>query len=198
MIDTSAPGRYHGDVVAWLIALVVVLAAAPAHADDALWKALAQGGHVLMLRHATAPGTYDPPGFKVEDCGTQRNLDEFGRAESRRIGAMFKEKGVPIGRVLSSRWCRCLETARLAFGTVEPWAALDSLHRGDDRQRVRETQAFLSRPFTGPNVVLVTHQFNIRDVTGLPSVASGETIVLKPLGAEGFRVAGRLPAPPAR
>ncbi|HYE92671.1 MAG TPA: hypothetical protein VEA38_16695 [Terriglobales bacterium] len=186
-------------MTALLAALALLLAAAPpVRADDALWAALKQGGHVLMMRHATAPGTYDPPGFKVDDCATQRNLDELGRAESRRIGAMFKDKGVPIGRVLSSRWCRCLETARLAFGAVEPWPALDSLRRGEETTRVRETRAFLSRPFTGPNVVLVTHQFNIRDVTGLPSIASGETIVLKPLGGEGFRVAGRLPAPPAR
>lgn len=176
---------------------LMLLAATPAHAaDDALWTLLKQGGHVLLLRHATAPGTYDPPGFKVEDCATQRNLDDAGRAEARRLGAMLQSRGVPIGRVLSSRWCRCLETARFAFGKAEPWPVLDSLRRGEDEARTKETRAFVSRPFTGPNVVLVTHQFNIRAVTGLPSIASGETIVLTPLGDAGFRVAGRLPAPP--
>ena len=181
------------------LVLGIVLAAAPsAHADDALWSLLEKGGQLLMLRHATAPGTYDPPGFKVDNCSTQRNLDAAGRAEARRLGEVLKARGVPIGRVLSSRWCRCLETARLAFGRVEPWPALDSLRGGEEDERVKEVRGFASQPFTGPNVVLVTHQFNIRAVTGLPSIASGETSVLTPLGPAGFRVAGRLPAPSAR
>ena len=178
--------------------LAILLAATPAQADDALWSLLEKGGQILLLRHATAPGTYDPPGFTTDDCRTQRNLDEAGRAEARRLGDALKARGVPIGRVLSSRWCRCLETARLAFGRVEPWPALDSLRRGDEDQRVKEVRGFASQPFTGPNVVLVTHQFNISAVTGLPSIASGETIVLTPLGHAGFRVAGRLLAPAAR
>lgn len=98
--------------------------------------------------------------------------------------------------MLSSRWCRCLETARLAFGTVEPFPLLDSFRRGEDEARTKETRAFVSRPFTGPNLVLVTHGFNIRGVTGLPLINSGEAVVLTPLGAAGFRVAGRLSVPP--
>jgi phosphohistidine phosphatase SixA len=181
-----------------VLALGLMLAAAPAHAEDTLWPLLQKGGQILMLRHATAPGTYDPPGFQVDDCSTQRNLDEGGRAEARRLGEALKARGVPVGRVLSSRWCRCLETARLAFGRVDPWPALDSLRRGDEDERVKDVRRFVSRPFTGPNVVLVTHQFNIREVTGLPSIASGESVVLTPLGNGDFRVAGRLPAPAAR
>jgi broad specificity phosphatase PhoE len=180
-----------------LVLALVLAAATPATANDAVWALLKQGGQVLMVRHATAPGTYDPPGMKIEDCATQRNLDDTGRAEARRLGAMLKERGIPIGPVRSSRWCRCLETARLAFGRAEPWAALDSLRRGDEDARVKEVRAFASRQFTGANIVLVTHQFNIRAVTGLPSIESGETIVLTPLGDAGFRVTGRLPAPPA-
>jgi broad specificity phosphatase PhoE len=180
------------------LVLAILLGATPAWADDALWSLLENGGQILLLRHATAPGTYDPPGFKVDDCSTQRNLDETGRAEARRLGEALKARGVPLGRVLSSRWCRCLETAKLAFGRVEPWPALDSLRRGDEDRRVEEVRRLASQPFTGPNIVLVTHQFNISAVTGLRSIASGETIVLTPLGPAGFRVAGRLPAPAAR
>lgn len=180
-----------------LVLGTLLLAATPASADDALWSLLKQGGQVLMLRHATAPGTYDPPGMKIEDCTTQRNLDDAGRAEAGRLGVMLKERGIPIGSVLSSRWCRCLETARLGFGRAEAWPALDSLRRGEEGARVKEVRTFASRQFTGANIVLVTHQFNIRAVTGLPSIESGESIVLTPLGDAGFRVAGRLPAPPA-
>lgn len=182
-------------MAAILATLLLLLAASPAYADDALWARLKQGGHYLVLRHATAPGTFDPPGYRIDDCSTQRNLSDDGRAEARRLGAELRKQNVPIGRVLSSRWCRCLETARLAFGRAEPWPALDSLRRGEEDARTREMRAFVSAPLSGSNIVLVTHQFNIRAVTGLPSIESGETIVLAPLGDAGFRVAGRL-APP--
>jgi broad specificity phosphatase PhoE len=187
-----------GSMTQAIVALALLLFAAPAHADDALWERLKQGGHYLMLRHATAPGTYDPPGYRLDDCSTQRNLSGEGREEARALGATLRANGVPIGRVLSSRWCRCLETARLAFGRVEPWPALDSLRRGEEDARTREMRALVSTPLAGPNVVLVTHQFNIRAATGLPSIQSGETIVLAPLGDAGFRVAGRIAAPGGR
>ncbi len=146
------------------------------------------------MRHATTePGVGDPPGFRLDDCATQRNLSEAGREDARRISAAFRARGVPIGRVLSSRWCRCLETARLAFGTVEPWPPLDSFF--DDRSREpQQTQAVRRRvgehPASG-NLVLVTHQVNIRALTGLDA-ASGEMIILTPRGGGNFQVAGRL------
>jgi hypothetical protein len=97
-----------------------------ANADELLWAALKEGGHVILIRHATTdPGTGDPPGFKLGDCSTQRNLSEAGRIEARRIGDAFAQRSIPVGEVRSSRWCRCLETARIAFGSVQPWAMLD-------------------------------------------------------------------------
>ncbi|HMS81661.1 MAG TPA: histidine phosphatase family protein, partial [Burkholderiaceae bacterium] len=78
--------------------------------------ALRDGGCVLLLRHAlTEPGVGDPPGFRIEACGTQRNLSAQGRAQAARLGASLRDAGVAIGPVRSSRWCRCLDTARLAF-----------------------------------------------------------------------------------
>jgi phosphohistidine phosphatase SixA len=176
-----------------LLALACLLRPAPVAADDALWSLLARGGQVVMVRHATAPGTGDPPSFRIEDCSTQRNLSDEGRDEARRLGAAFRARGVAVGRVLSSRWCRCLETARLAFGGAEPWPALDSLYRDPDQEaaRTREVRALVTRPFAGGNLVLVTHSFNIRALTGL-SPASGEAVVLTPLGDGTFRVAGRV------
>ena len=97
--------------------VLAVLRLSPAGAEDPVWDALRGGGLVMLIRHAaTEPGLGDPPGFRVEDCATQRNLSEAGRAEARLIGAAFRHRGIPVHRVLSSRWCRCLETGRLAFG----------------------------------------------------------------------------------
>lgn len=182
--------------MAWQLVLAVLLLGAPsaANADGALWDLLRAGGQVVVIRHAsTEPGTGDPPGFRLGDCATQRNLSASGREEARRIGAAFRERGVPGGRVLSSRWCRCLETARLAFGAVEPWPPLDSFF--DDRSRepeqTRAVRALASeRPASG-NLILVTHQVNIRALTGI-FPAQGEVAVLSPEGDGIFRVAGRL------
>ena len=171
----------------------LLLTASPADADDALWALLKGGGQVVMFRHATAPGIYDPPGMRLDDCATQRNLDEHGREEARRIGAAFRTRAIPIDKVLSSRWCRCTETATLAFGRVEVWEPISGARPGSDleKQRTAEVRRFVSTPFTGGNVVLVTHNFNIRALTGL-STESGEMVVLTPRGNDTFRVAGRL------
>ena len=171
--------------------------AGPAIAADheALWSLLRTGGHVVVMRHAsTDRGTGDPPGFRLDDCRTQRNLSPAGREEARRLGEAFKAQGIPVGQVRSSRWCRCLETAQLAFGSVEPWPPLDSFfddrsHADKRTQAVRELIA--DAPSAG-NTILVTHQVNITALTGL-SPAPGELIVLTPLADADFRIAGRLP-----
>src|SRR6185503_13331091 len=117
--------RAHVLAIRWravLACAVLILAAAgPAVADDeALWTLLRAGGQVIMLRHAGTIGTFgDPPGFRFDDCSTQRNLTEAGREQARKIGEAFRAREIPIARVLSSPWCRCLDTARLAFGRVE-------------------------------------------------------------------------------
>ncbi len=167
--------------------------------SDALWELLRGGGQVVLMRHAsTEPGLGDPPGYRLDDCNTQRNLSPAGREEARRIGAAFRARGVPVGQVLSSRWCRCLETARLAFGTVEPWPALDSFF--DDRRREpAQTQAVRARAGQRPaagTLILVTHQVNITALTGV-APAPGEIVVLTPQGNGTFRVAGGL-SPAAR
>jgi hypothetical protein len=102
-----------------LTALTAALAIAPAlAAEDSseAWKALAEGGHVALIRHGSAPGPSlgaggDPPGFRIGDCRTQRNLDEIGRAEAKILGEAFRTHGVRVDRIQSSPWCRCMETA---------------------------------------------------------------------------------------
>jgi phosphohistidine phosphatase SixA len=179
----------------WLL-LLAVLACGAAKADEALWKLVASGGQVLFLRHAeTTPGVGDSPGFKLEDCATQRNLSAAGRDQAHRMGAEFRRRGVPIGEVLASPWCRCIDTAHLAFGGSRPWAPLSNLFA---RQAEAEAQVRSMRPRIAAhrgkaNLVLVSHGSTAAALTG-ENPAMGEMVVLTPAGS-GFRVAGRLSVP---
>lgn len=99
----------------WLLAAIAFAPAA--RADAALWELLQRGGQVVLVRHAvTEPGVGDPDGFRLDDCGTQRNLSEQGRRDAQRLGEALRSRRVPVARVLASPWCRCVATARLAFG----------------------------------------------------------------------------------
>jgi phosphohistidine phosphatase SixA len=174
---------------------VATLAVASAAASDAdLWTRLAGGGHAVLIRHAvTTPGVGDPPGFRVDDCSTQRNLSDEGRREARRLGEALRERGIPVARVLSSPWCRCLETARLAFGAATAAAPLGNLFgRPEARDgQVRELRPMLGEVPTGGNLVLVTHGSTIAAVTGI-SPDTGEMVIVAPAGGDRFSIAGRL------
>ena len=175
-----------------LVALAALLAASPAPADEKLWSLLKGGGHVVLIRHTvTTPGAGDPPGMRLNDCGTQRNLTDAGRAHARRIGEAFQARGIPVERVLSSPWCRCLETAELAFGKAEVSDALSNLFgRPENRERqVRQMRALTAAKTAQGNLVLVTHGVTIHALTGV-SPGTGEMVLL----SEG-EVVGRLTVP---
>ncbi len=180
-----------------LVGLLVLAGPSSVVASEALWDMLKAGGLVVLLRHTTTiPGVGDPPDFRVEDCAGQRNLSEQGREEARRIGAAFRARGIPVGQVLSSRFCRCLETAQLAFGRAEPHPPLDNLFH--DRSREPERAAAIrtlagTPPATG-NVILVTHGINIAAAIGIQP-AQGEMIVITPCAQGTFEVRGRIPPP---
>ncbi|MFZ5558016.1 MAG: histidine phosphatase family protein [Pseudomonadota bacterium] len=167
-------------------------------ADETLWQKLQEGRYTVLIRHAVAPGVGDPANFRIEDCSTQRNLNEQGREQSRRLGKAFRSRGIPVGEVRSSQWCRCLETAQLAFGRADPWPALNSnYHPGTQAENAGRNRAVIAEivanPPRGGNRILVTHNFNIRDLTGV-STASAEMVVVEPEVA-GLRVVGTLPVP---
>jgi broad specificity phosphatase PhoE len=153
-------------------------------ADDSkeAWAALVKGGHVAVIRHGNAPPGYggDPPGFKIDDCKTQRNLDELGRDQARALGEAFRNHGVRVDRILSSPWCRCLETARLmAVGPVETSWALVPDTEPSVRVRLLELKEIVSA-WRGPGtLVLVTHAVTVRALMGFLPI-QGETVVLKP------------------
>jgi len=181
----------------WPMALVIILLTGCVHAawaSDGSWRALEQGGTVALFRHARAPGTGDPANFRLDDCSTQRNLSEEGRQQAQRIGDQFRNRKVPVERVLSSRWCRALETTRLAFGNLaQPAPPLDSFFSGRE-QEPAQTQAvrrIIEEWRSAGVLVLVTHQVNITALTGVfPS--EGEMLVLRPRAGSGFDVVGRV------
>ncbi len=176
-----------------LTVFLLLAAGEAARADEAIWRKVREGGYALLLRHANAPGIGDPPGFTLGDCATQRNLDDRGRDQARRIGAAIRAAGVQITRLQTSRWCRASETAGLlAVGKVEPAPFLDSFFAGRGSEK-SQTAAFRQAVASvGPDeiVLFVTHQVNITALTGeVPR--SGEIVVLK-AGPGGGAPIGRI------
>ncbi len=162
------------------ILITLVFVCAPQVRADAISDAARSGGVALLIRHATAPGTFDPDGFKLDDCPTQRNLSAEGREEARRIGAHLKARGLAPGEVLTSQWCRCRDTATLALGTARDWPALNSFisNREREAQQVAEVLERLARMKPGDKpLALVTHQVIVTAVTGVYP-QSGEVVVV--------------------
>lgn len=161
--------------------LLVLLVGGSAIAQDDPWAALRSGGHAVLLRHAIAPGTGDPPDFDLRRCATQRNLSAVGREQAARIGARFLANGIAAAKVYSSQWCRSLETARLLdLGPVNELPALNSFFgRPDAREAQTDAlRRWLARQPSEDLPVLVTHQVNITALTGVYP-ASGEMVVIR-------------------
>ena len=164
-------------------------------AVDYLVAQIKKPGHVLMIRHAYAPGTGDPVQFRLGDCSTQRNLDAAGRKQAQNIGLWLRNQGIDKARVFSSQWCRCLETAkRIGLGPVVELPALNSFFdRPADREpNLGALRAFLARQPVEQNlIILVTHFVTILGITD-QSVSSGEGVVLRLTGDGRFQYLGRL------
>jgi phosphohistidine phosphatase SixA len=158
------------------------------------WTSLAAGGNFVLMRHAIAPGGGDPPGFRLGDCRTQRNLSDEGRGQARSTGEAFRSRGIPVDRVLTSQWCRCRETAELLnLAPIEEYAVLNSFFsdRSSAASQTETLRQFIGETALQGNIVLVTHQVNITELTGV-FPASGEMVVVRPDGRGGFELVGRL------
>ena len=159
-----------------------LLGSAMAASDDTA-ALLRRGGVVVAFRHALAPGTFDPPNFKLGDCSTQRNLSAEGREQAQRLGQWFAAKDLRPDSVRSSPWCRCMDTATLAFGTAQAWPALASPVGSPETttaDRLAHLRAALvqARQQPGRFAVWVTHMFVLADLAGA-NTASGEGLVLQ-------------------
>jgi broad specificity phosphatase PhoE len=182
-----------------LLLLILLVGVGGTRADEAAaWAALRHGGAVALMRHADAPGGVgDPPGFRLDDCSTQRNLSAQGREDAKAAGRRWKAQKVVVGRLLSSPWCRCVDSARLmdlgtprlepAFGNVVVWS--------DRRDALTAGARRLIAAWQGPgNLLVVTHGANIAALTGINPMSS-EALVLTVQPDGSLREHGRIAAP---
>ncbi len=179
-----------------LISLIFMLVL-PGAALAQDWDLLKEPGTVALMRHALAPGTGDPAGFSLDDCSTQRTLDDRGRDQARRIGAAMRDAGVTLDGVWTSQWCRCTETAELLeMGEPREVPALNShfAGRGDPEAQAEEVMAQIAAEDAEARLLLVTHQVNILELAGT-GTSSGEIIVAR-RGPEGLEVVGRIDVAP--
>jgi len=146
-----------------------------------LRQRVGKADHLVVLRHARAPGTGDQPNFRLGDCSTQRNLSQEGRDQATRIGVRLRAAGLAATTVYSSQWCRCLETARnLGVGPVVELPALNSFFQSpeEEQKHTRSLRAWIASADLGRPVVLVTHQVNITALTGIVP-AEGEILIMR-------------------
>jgi phosphohistidine phosphatase SixA len=182
-----------------LIAVLALpaFAVSPVMADEALWSALKAGGKVVLMRHAAVERGASPLKYTPGDCSQDMNLSQAGREQAKRVGEMFRARGIFTGEVLASPYCRTMDTARLAFGNVKPSEAM-RLIEGIGAQEVERINAQAMKLIGGykgkANLILVTHQPNVETIA-LESVEPAGMLVLVPKGGEEFDVLGRLPAP---
>lgn len=166
-------------------------------AERDIWTQMREEtGYVVLLRHApTVPGTGDPPGFRLDDCSTQRNLSAAGRNQAVQIGRVFRDRNIPIIQVLSSQYCRCLETAKLLdLGAVRPDPMLNSIF--EDRttatqqtQQVR--QQILNHRNTLGVIIMVSHFANISELSGI-GLQSGGAVVMRANRQGDLEVVGQI------
>lgn len=178
-----------------MLHLLIILSLLPGLAAADPLAAFREPGVIALMRHATAPGGGDPEGFRLDDCATQRNLSEAGRAEARAIGARFRDTGITFDAVWTSQWCRTRDTAQeLGLGDATDTPSLNSFfgNRGNGPSQTDQTLALLAAN-PGKRLLLVTHQVNITALTGV-TPRSGE-IVLTRMHEGRLTVITRLPPP---
>jgi len=148
--------------------------------DNKLEKQLKKGGNLIFIRHAYAPGGGDPENFIISDCSTQRNLNEDGKNQSKRIGQFFIENDILIDKILSSEWCRCKDTAQIAFTNFETKNFLNSFFSAqfasNKNQQIKDLKKYIKNWQSDKNLVLVTHYVLISEILNYTS-SSGEIVI---------------------
>ena len=151
-----------------------------ADSQKKLINELKEGGKIIFIRHAYAPGNGDPENFDKKDCSTQRNLNKDGIEQSKKIGQFFIKNQIIINEIFSSEWCRCKDTAKYAFDKFKTFDALNSFYqakffKNKDKQ-IKDLKKFIKTWDDDKNLILVTHYVVISEMLGV-GVNSGEIIV---------------------
>ena len=149
-------------------------------ANDKVIKSLKEGGKLIFIRHALAPGNGDPENFKLQNCSTQRNLNEIGIQQSKKIGLIFKKNEIKIDYIYSSEWCRCKDTAKYAFDNFETFDALNTFYdirfAANEDKQIKDFYEFIDSIDSKNNIVFVTHYVVIGAILNI-GTSSGEIVV---------------------
>jgi len=149
-------------------------------ANDKVIESLKEGGKLIFIRHALAPGNGDPENFELQNCSTQRNLNEIGIQQSKKIGLIFKKNEIKIDNIYSSEWCRCKDTAKYAFDDFETFDALNSFYdirfAANEDKQIKDFYEFIDSIDSKNNIVFVTHYVVIGAILNI-GTSSGEIVV---------------------
>ena len=163
-----------------LIIFICINPSVKAESNKTLINELQKGGKLIFIRHAYAPGGGDPDNFDINDCNTQRNLSDSGRVQSQKIGNFFKKNKISIGKVYSSEWCRCKETAFIAFEKYETKNFLNSFFSkkfaNNKKKQIIDFNKFLSTWDEDQNLIFVTHYVVISEILNY-APSSGEIVI---------------------
>ena len=160
--------------------ILSIISTSNSFSNDKIISKLQSGGNIVFIRHAIAPGNGDPENFNIKDCSTQRNLNEEGINQSKKIGAFFKKNNINIAKVLSSEWCRCKDTAKYAFKNFSTFEGLNSFY--DPRfeeyktKQINDLKRYIQKWESPDNLILITHYVVISEILNT-GVSSGEIII---------------------
>jgi|TARA_B100000767_G_scaffold230381_1_gene221415 phosphohistidine phosphatase SixA len=163
-----------------LILFISINSPIKADSNQNLINELKNGGKLIFIRHAYAPGGGDPNNFDITDCNTQRNLSNSGREQARNIGVFFKDNNIKIDNIYSSEWCRCKETAVIAFNKFENKKFLNSFFSAkfanNKDLQIKNLKKFIKDWDGDKNLIFVTHYVVISELLNYSS-GSGEIVI---------------------
>ena len=163
-----------------IIFIILFTLSCEGFSSEKIINSLQKGEKLIFIRHAYAPGNGDPENFNLKDCSTQRNLNKIGIEQSKKIGLFFKKNNIKIDKVLSSEWCRCKDTARIAFKNFQTYNALNSFYdekfASNKKIQINNLKKYIKNWNGDKNLVLITHFVVILGILN-KGVDSGEIII---------------------
>ena len=164
----------------FLVIFISLTSSVKADLNKKLINQLEDGGKLIFIRHAYAPGSGDPDNFNLNDCSTQRNLSKEGRKQAKYIGKYFKNKKIKVDKVLSSEWCRCKETAVIAFSDYKTESFLNSFFSDKFRKnkdlQIKNLKSYIDKWDKKKNLIFVTHYVVILEILDY-APSSGEIVI---------------------
>jgi phosphohistidine phosphatase SixA len=164
----------------FIFLLISITVSIKANSNEQLKNSLKEGGKLIFIRHAYAPGIGDPENFDIRDCSTQRNLNDKGIEQSKKIGLFFNQNKIKIDKVISSEWCRCKDTAFFGFKAFVTRSFLNSFYdikfEKNKNKQIKELKEYINKSTKVENIIFITHYVNIHELLNV-NTSSGEIII---------------------